>query len=282
MLVVLENQNLRVEIAEKGAEIRRVTFCKKERFWNGDEKFWTGVAPILFPVCSVLPDDKYTFEGKEYNMGKHGYIRKMMSQVESASQTAATFLFTDTMETLKQYPWKYELRITYTLEGNNIKVDYNVKNLSDKDMYYSIGAHEAYLCKEGIEEYDIIFETEETLYSYELEGEWLSKRKNLIVENSKVLSLKEKYFEDDALIFKDVKSRFVTLKNRNTGESVSVEFNGFDYLLLWHIPNAPYMCIEPWAGITSPVGWDYDITKKEGIIKLAPNQNKVLTHTIYF
>ncbi len=282
MMIVISNENLRVEIAEFGAEIRRVTFCGKERFWNGDSQYWTGVSPILFPICSCLPDGKYTFDGKEYNMSKHGFARKSMSTVESVSQDKATFLFTDTPETLEKYPWKFELRVTYTLDGNNIKTDYDVKNLSENDMYYSIGAHEAYLCKDGIEEYDIIFENEETLYSYRLDGEWLSDNKVPIIENSKVLPLKEKYFEDDALIFKDVKSRFVTLQNRNTKETVSVEFPGFDYLLLWHVPNAPYMCIEPWAGITSPVGWDYDITKKEGIMKLAPNENKVLSHTIYF
>lgn len=281
-MVVLENKNLRVEIAEKGAEIRRVTYCKEEKFWNGDPKYWTGVSPVLFPICSGLPDDKFTFEGKEYILEKHGFLKGMNSFVESKTQTSATFLFTETEETLKHYPWRFEVRVVYTLVDDSINVDYCVKNTSQKNMYFSIGAHEAYLCNEGIEQYDIIFEKQETLYAYELEGSLLSNRKNLIIENSKVLRLEKKYFEIDALIFKDIKSRYATLKNRETGKSVSVEFGGFDYLLIWHKVGAPYICIEPWAGITSTVGADYDITKKEGIIKLEPNKEKTLTHTIYF
>jgi len=281
-LVIISNENLRVEIAEKGAEIRRVTFCGKEKFWNGDATYWTGIAPILFPICSVLPEDKYTFEGKEYKMGIHGFLNKLVAKVESVSETKVTFVFIDTPETLQIYPWKFEVRVTYTLDKNNIITDYDVKNVSKNDMYYSIGAHEAYLCKEGIEEYDVIFEKEETLYSYQFENNLLSDKKIPIIKNSKILFLKEKHFEKQALIFKDVKSRFVTLQNRNTKEKVSIEFNGFEYLLLWHMPNAQYICIEPWLGITSHVGCDYNITKKEGIRKLAPDKNEVFTHTIFF
>lgn len=281
-MIILNNNNLHVEITELGAEIRRVTFCGKERFWNGDEKYWTGVSPVLFPICSGVPDDKFSFEGKEYPLGKHGFARKSLFTVESASDTSATFLLTDSPDTLKCYPWHFELRVTYTLEDNNIVVFYDVKNTSENDMYYSIGSHEAYLCENGIEEYDIIFEQNETLFNYELVGSALSGNKTPILKDSKVFPLYDKYFEVDALVFKDVKSRFVTLRNRITGEEVSVNFEGFDYFLLWHKYGAPYMCIEPWAGICNTLGDSNDITKKEGIIKLPSGENNILKHTIYF
>lgn len=281
-MVILKNNNLYVEIAETGAEIRKVTFCGKDRFWNGDEKYWTGVSPVLFPICSGLPDDKFTFQNKEYTLCKHGFARKSVFKVEKADDTSATFLLKDSPETLLSYPWHFELRITYTLSGNNIEVDYNVKNTSENTMYYSIGSHEAYLCENTIEDYDVIFEKPETLLAYELEGALLSGKTIPILENQNVLPLLDKYFEVDALVFKDVKSRFVTLKNRKTNQTVSVKFEGFDYLLLWHKYGAPYMCIEPWAGISSTKGDSLDITQKEGIIKLDSGKNNVLKHTIYF
>lgn len=281
-MVVLNNNNLQVEISEIGAEIRKVTFCGKDRFWNGDEKYWTGVSPLLFPICSGLPDDKFTFEDKEYTLEKHGFARKSIFTVESANDTSATFLLKDSPETFNKYPWHFELRITYTLNGNNIEVTYDIKNTSENTMYYSIGSHEAYLCENTIEDYDVIFENQETLFAYELEGTVLSGEKKLILKDSNVLPLIDEYFKIDALVFKDVKSRFVTLKNRKTGEKVSVKFEGFDYLLLWHKYGAPYMCIEPWAGISSTKGDNLDITKKEGILKLESSKNNILKHTIYF
>ena len=281
-MIILNNNNLHVEIAKLGAEIRRVAFCSKDRFWNGDEKYWTGVSPVLFPICSGLPGDKFTFENKEYILEKHGFARKSVFTVESANDTSATFLLKDSPETFKKYPWHFELRITYTLNSNNIEVTYDVKNTSDNAMYYSIGSHEAYLCENTIEDYDVIFERQETLFAYELEGTVLSGEKKLILKESNVLPLIDEYFKIDALVFKDVKSRFVTLKNRKTGEKVSVKFEGFDYLLLWHKYGAPYMCIEPWAGISSTKGDNLDITKKEGILKLESGKNNILKHTIYF
>lgn len=280
-MIILNNNNLYVEIAEKGAEIRKVTLDGKDRFWNGDEKYWTGVSPVLFPICSGLPDDKFTFNGKEYSLMQHGFARNSLFTVESATKTSATFLLKSTPETLSQYPWDFELRVTYTLIGNKMDVTYDVKNTSNNTMYYSIGSHEAYLCQDDIEDYDIIFERKETLYNYELDGNILTGDKTLMIKDSKVFPLYDKYFEVDCLVFKDVKSRYVTLKNRKTAEETSVKFDGFDYLLLWHKYGAPFMCIEPWAGICNTKGDSNDITKKEGILKLAPNKNNILKHTIY-
>lgn len=281
-MVILSNNSLYAEIAEKGAEIRKVTLDGNDRMWNGDPAYWSSVSPVLFPICSGLPDDKFTFSGKEYTLGKHGFARESVFEVESKSNSSATFLLKDTPETLIKYPWHFELRVTYTLVGNNINVSYDVKNTSDNTMYYSIGSHEAYLCKDGIEDYDIIFEREETLSAYQLDGSLLTNNKTPIIKNSKVLPLYDKYFKIDALVFKDVKSRFVTLRNRKTGEETSVKFDGFDYLVLWHKYGAPYMCIEPWAGICNSVGGTNDITQKEGIIKLNSGENNILKHTIYF
>ena len=281
-MVVLDNKILYVEISETGAEIRKVLHNGKDCVWSGDPKVWDGIAPILFPICSRLRDGKYTYEGKEYFMGMHGFAKTQVAEVESATSYSATFLFKDTPETLEQYPWHFELRVTYLLKGSSIDVFYDVKNTSESTMYYSIGAHESYACEESVEDYDVIFEREETLYAYDFEEGGLSYNRNIILKDSKVLPIYEKYFDVDALIFKDVKSRFVTLRNRKTGEKASVEFNGFDYLLLWHKPGAEYICFEPWAGICASNGGVTDITKKEGILKLEAGEKKIFNHSIFY
>lgn len=281
-MIILDNGSLRVEIAERGAEIRRVTFGGKERFWNGDPSFWTGVAPVLFPICGGLRDDKFTIDGHEYSLIKHGFARGMDFTVESFSKTNATFLLRETEETLKAYPWCFELRVKYSLVGNAIRVDYDVKNTSTTTMYTAIGGHEAYLCENGVEDYDVIFEREETLNALGLNGTLCTRNATTVLKDSKVLPLYNKYFDIDALILPDVKSRFVTLKNRKTGEAVSVNFEGFNYLLLWTKPGAPYLCIEPWTTLPSFEDDGYDITLKEGMTAVGPQETFKKTHTIYF
>lgn len=281
-MVILDNGTLRLEIAKKGAEIRRITMNGKEKLWNGDEKFWTGTAPTLFPICGGIPDDKFVFEGKEYNLIKHGFARNSVFEVENSTNVSAVFLLKSNEQTLSWYPWEFELRIKYTLSAASIVVEYDVKNLSDKVMYAAVGGHEAYLCEGGVEDYDVIFERTETLRTHRLDGTLISHKTDIILFESNTLPLYNKYFTEDALIFTDVKSRFVTLRNRKTGEKVSVAFEGFDYLLLWTKPNAPYLCIEPWTTSPSYVGDSHDLSEKEGMTAVLPQDNLHKKHIIYF
>ena len=174
-MVVLDTGYMRVEIAELGAENRRVIIGNEERMWNGDPKFWTGVAPVLFPICGGLKDDKYTHQGKEYQMDSHGFARRSTFEVESKGENFAVFLLKDSDETLKHYPWPFEFRVKYNITSSAIKVEYDVKNTSDSIMYAAVGCHEAYLCPDGIENYDVIFEKNETLKAGILNGKLLTK-----------------------------------------------------------------------------------------------------------
>lgn len=281
-MITLFNGIIKAEIIEKGAEIRRVTVNGEDRFWNGDPKYWDGIAPVLFPVCGRMKDDKYTVDGNEYTIVKHGFAKDMDFRVESVSNSSAVFLLTDTEETLKSYPWHFEFRIKYTLVAASIKVEYDIKNNSDTDMYAAVGAHEAYSCPEGVEDYDIIFEKKETLRSIQTKDGLMTRDAENVLYESNILPLYNKYFTIDALVLTDLKSRFVTLRNRKTGKSVSVSFPDFDYLLIWTGPNFPFLCIEPWTAPPTYLDEDYDITQKEGMSKIEPKAHLTRKHIIYF
>lgn len=279
-MITLKNTALSVNISELGAEIISITVDGKERLWDGDPAFWSGTAPVLFPICGGLPNDRFTYNGKEYTMPKHGFARQQNFKVEKLNDLSATFLLESNPETLKMYPWDFEFRITYSLMNKRIKIDYDIKNLSEDTMYASVGAHEAHACPGGIEDYDIIFERNETLNSCGLEGNLISNELIPVIKDTDTLPLYEKYFEIDALIFKDLKSRSAKLRNRKTGESLTVEFNGFDYLLLWTKPKAEYICIEPWTGIPPMVNSGCDITEKEGITAIEKRSSFSRSHSI--
>jgi len=281
-MVKITNDIITAEISELGAELRRLIVNGEDRLWSGDPNWWANVAPVLFPICGGLREDKFTFEGVTYDLQKHGFAKLMEFKVERLGKSYATFLLESTEETLKCFPWEFEFRITYTLVANRVEVKYDIKNLSDKTMYMSVGSHEGYACPEGIEDYDVIFEREENLEAAVVDGKLIRRETDTILKNGKVLPLYEKYFDIDALVFTDVKSRFVTLRNRKTGKSVSVSFPDRDFLLLWTKPGAPYICIEPWAGIPSYIDEELDITVKTGINSVLPDTHFVSVHNIYF
>lgn len=279
-MITIKNEFLTAKINEMGAELKGLEFNGTKYLWEGNPDVWAGSAPLMFPVCGGLKDDKYILNGKEYTLGKHGYARKKLFEVESVTDNSAVFLHKSNDETKKAFPFDYELRVIYTLDNKTLKVDYSVKNLSDDTMYFNIGSHEGYYTPEGIEDYDVIFPQNETLNSYVLYGNILSNQKLPIIKDQNILPLYDKYFTIDAVVFKDLKSKSAMLRNRKTGKALRIDFPDDNYFVLWHVPNAPYICLEPWNGIHDIVGSSYDITEKEGITTLNANTEFKHTHSI--
>lgn len=282
MEITISNKNLEVRISTKGAELQSVIKDGKSYLWDGNPEQWEDKAPILFPICGTLKEDRFEYEGKSYSLTSHGFAKDSEFEVESAQKESVTFLLKSSDETKKIYPFHFEFRVKYTLLENSIKVDYIVNNTDNKEIYASVGGHEGYICPEGIEEYIIEFDKEEDINSNFIEAPLLVEGATPIAKNVKELSLKNEYFEIDALILLDLKTRAITLKNKKGDRKIRVDFSGHDYLLVWSMPNANFVCIEPWAGLPDYVGTSFDITKKRGINKIGVGKALEKTHTITF
>lgn len=279
-MITIKNKYITAQINELGAELKSLVYNDTQYIWEGKAEVWAGSCPLLFPICGGLKNDKYVFNNKEYTLEKHGYARFKTFEVESKTDTSVVFLHKSNDETRLKFPFDYELRVVYTLNEKTLKVDYSVKNQNDDTMYFSIGSHEGYYTPEGIEDYDVVFPQNETLDSYVLYGNLLSNQKLPIIKDINVLPLYDKYFTVDALVFKDLKSKSATLRNRKTGRALRVDFPDDKYFLLWHKPNSPYICLEPWDGIPDIVGSSFDITEKEGIIPLEGKSEYLHTHSV--
>ena len=264
-MITISNEFVTATFSEIGAELKSFKCDGKEHIWYGDPAFWTGSSPVLFPICSGLKDDEFIYEGKTYKLQKHGFARRAKFDVETVDKTTATFLLSSENCPQENYPFKYEFRIIYTLTGKKLNVEYNIRNLTDGDMYFSVGAHEAYLCPEGIENYEIVFKKAENLDAYQLVGPLLSDETVNYGQNTTVLQLDNSLFDNDCLIFKHLNSRSVNLVNKTTGQKIKVDFDGFEYMLVWTVPGAPYVCIEPWCGITDNINTNKQLPQKEGI-----------------
>ncbi len=280
--VILSNNRITATISSRGAELISVKKEGKEKIWIGTPEVWGFHCPVLFPICGGLKDDKYIYGGKEYSLQKHGFARLTDFEVESVGGEKAVFLHRFNEETFKKFPFKYEFRVIYSLNGSELKVEYNVKNLAESEMYFSVGAHEGYYCPNGIEEYSVIFEKPEMLESSILNGNLLEYNTVNVGTNTCELPLKYEYFAADALVFLNLKSKKLSLKNRKTGETVGLEYEGHDFLLLWTKPNANYICLEPWCGCPDFVDSDYDFKNKKGIIKLLGKEETTKAHKILF
>lgn len=266
----IENAQVRVIVESKGAELDSF-FDKNENFeyiWQKDKKFWGKSSPILFPFVGTLKDGKFSYNGKEYEVGtRHGFARDNEFIMLSKGENFIEFLFKSNEETKKKYPFDFELYLKYILVGKELKLEYKVKNLTDGEMYFSIGAHPAFN----------IFSTEGENY---LEFEKSEEGKALIIENAyvtdnkkdifqgKILNFDDDTFKNDAIIFEKTNSNKVFLKSRKDKKVLEFDYTGFEYIAFWSVPGSNFICFEPWDGISDHYATDGDIVKKLGIKKL--------------
>jgi hypothetical protein len=53
-----------------------------------------------------------------------------------------------------------------------------------------------------------------------------------------------------------------------------VTFPDLPHLGIWTKPGAGFVCIEPWQGHASPVGFDGELAEKPGIVPIAPGDGR--------
>ncbi len=279
--VIIKNEWLTASFARKGAELVSLQKAGKEYIWEGNPVVWAGHCPIVFPICGGLKGDKFSFEGKEYTLGKHGFARFKAFAVEELSQESVTFALHYDEETLASYPFRFLFFVKYTLVGASLQIKYTMQNLDDKTLFYSVGGHEGYAIAGEFSDYSIRFEREEDLNSYVLDGNLLSYDVLNVGKNTDTLRLDYGYFAVDALSFIDLRSRKATLFNEKTGKAVlSVSYEGFSTLFLWTKPNAKYICIEPWAGMPDRTDSDGALKNKQGVMPVKSGASATLTHVI--
>lgn len=275
-LVTIKSDKITAVISSKGAELQSVVDQNgKEYIWQRDPAFWAMCAPILFPVAGGFREDRYEWEGKSYPMPKHGYVRLLEWQVEEVKENQATFLMQEKHE---GFPWEYDMRVIFTAEGNAVSVAYQMTSRDDHPFCFSYGAHEAYATPEGLEAYEIVFDEEETLANYDLVGNLTKREPRIMAENAKSLPLKTEYFAVDALVFRTLKSRGVTLKGGD--RQVRVEFPDHPVLMFWTKPGANYICIEPWCNGPDFVDADFQIENKPGFMRIEKGETITRTHKI--
>ncbi|QKZ12002.1 aldose 1-epimerase family protein [Spirosoma sp. KUDC1026] len=286
-MATLENDTLRIVIQEKGAELTSI-FDKKntiEHLWQADPAVWPWHAPNLFPVVGGCLNNQLLIDGKAYPMQRHGFARQSQFTLKEVTDTRATFSLAANAQTKAAYPYLFEFQIAYELQEDKLDITYRVVNQDDKTVFFSVGAHPAFavpfLDGEAYEDYYLEFETDEPLETAMLsaEGYFTGETKPIPTENNR-LALTKHLFDDDALVFKHINSRSVTIRSTKNERAVTVAYDKFPYLGVWAKPGAPFVCIEPWLGCADSVGEQLPIEQKELIQQVAVGETFSATFSI--
>ncbi|MHA7941493.1 aldose 1-epimerase family protein [Formosa sp. 3Alg 14/1] len=288
-MYTLQNELLKIAVKQSGAELCAIDAVNNSNafMWNADPEIWANFAPNLFPIIGALKDNTMTFEGGKYNMTKHGIIRNNTAiKLEEQTDNTLSFSLHYSEDTLKQYPFKFKFTIAFELLENTIKVTHIVENLDDTTLYFSVGGHPAFKCpiykNEDYNDYYLEFEQKETAESYALnmDSGLVTDNSFPVISDGNKIPLHYDLFKQDALIFKDLKSRKVALKSKINGNILTVDYPEFPYLGVWAKPNADYVCIEPWLGVADHENHNQDFKTKEGIQTLDSKQTFKASYVI--
>lgn len=288
MNYVIENQHLRVEVTDFGAELQSIKGKKSgfEYLWQGSPDLWKNRATVLFPICGRLYQGKYTSYGKEYEMGLHGIARNFTFNLENKTQTSITLSLIANTQTLDNYPFDFKFSVTYALDNNTVRTEFNVENKSDKVMPFSVGGHPGFNVPfvegESFEDYSITFEkVKDFEYLLFTENKLCSgETAKYKTENGKIC-LRHDLFDNDAIFILD-DTNSVTLKSNKNSRSIKVEYEDMTHIGLWHTPNtkAPFVCIEPWHGSPAIDGKVDDFSTKLDMIQLDAKNSKTIGFNI--
>ncbi|WP_300598143.1 aldose 1-epimerase family protein [Niabella sp.] len=276
----IENSVLKIAVSEKGAELQSLIdrSTGQEYMWDGNPEVWGKHSPVLFPIVGALKDNTYEYDGQRYHLNRHGFAREMNFLPVGQLADELIFALKSTADTLQLYPFEFDFKLKYRLEGKTLYVTYDVTNTGDKKMWFSVGGHPAFklpLFKgDAYVEYALEFEEKENAGRWPIEeGGLLAQEPIPFFNHTNILRLNKGLFAKDAIVLKDLKSRKLTLRADKTGKGFDFSWEGFPYLGIWAAPGADFVCIEPWCGIADTVGTGQDLTKKEGIHTLEPGQH---------
>jgi len=278
MTISLENEHLRLTFAAKGAELQYVTGVDSgtEYLWSGDANFWGKFSPVLFPIIGALKNNSYKFEGEIYELPRHGFARDMDFKYEKISAHEIVFTLNANHQTLKNYPFEFKLCLRYQLNKTNICCTYEVSNTGTKDLFFSIGGHPAFaapLNNQGIyTDYYLQFNKDEELTYHHIVDNLVTEETSTIQLNEGKLFLKHDLFYQDSLVFKNLKSDWISLMNTKNYNGLDFHFKDFPYFGIWAAKDADFICLEPWCGIADGVNHNQQLEDKEGMIKLAANE----------
>ncbi len=273
-MLFLENSEYKIGILSHGAELRSVVnkASNREYIWHADASVWNRSSPVLFPFVGRLKDDQYVYQGKTYHLPQHGFARNYDFEVIEHSPSKIILELNSNHETLANYPFHFKLQLIYVLQENALALSYRVENTGEENMFFSIGAHPAFVLDDDIDSYFIQFDEEEKFNRHLLQGGLRNHLQEPVFIQKCMLKLRKDYFEQDAIVVKDMQSSTLSIVNAKGKKIVSLSADQFPYYGIWSKAPYPFICLEPWEGVADAIDSTGELSQKEGILQLLSSE----------
>lgn len=293
-IISISSDSLTASIDTMGAQLMNLQKGESEYLWQGNSNWWPRRAPILFPIVGVLKDGKAESAEGTVSLARHGLARLNQFEVVEQSTSSVTLQLKSAEETLKAYPYDFELKLIFSVAGDTLTQTYEVTNPANVVLPFTLGAHPAFnipipgVEATSLDQYHLSFTRSWTSYGPSITDEGLcdyTAPQRLIVDSDTLPLSWELIDREKTITLEDVPDRRITLAASTEAPSeahgIQMDFEGFDYLGIWSsAPGCPFVALEPWCGIADTVDTDGVFEHKPGIMCLEPGQSIAKTLSI--
>ncbi|WP_072393573.1 aldose 1-epimerase family protein [Hyphomicrobium sp. CS1GBMeth3] len=278
-ILSISGTGLSAEIHPLGAELWALRDADgRDLLWNGNAAFWTGRAPILFPIVGTVAGDTYRVGGASYALPRHGFARRRPFSLVTTQADGVTLRLTSDDATRAVYPFDFVLDLSFKIDGARLDVAANLTNTGDGPLPASFGYHPAFRWPlpygAARADHAITFDVDEMapIFRPDREGLLVSAERPSQL-GARVLQLDDAAFTDGALVFTSLAGASLSFGAGN-GPKLKISYPDTPHLGLWSVPGAPFVCVEPWQGYADPAGFTGEIWDKPGIVRLAPGARR--------
>ncbi|NRB03255.1 MAG: aldose 1-epimerase family protein [Rhodobacteraceae bacterium] len=271
-LCTLSTDDLSLGVAPLGAEMQYLrTASGQDLLWHGDAAHWAGRAPVLFPIVGRAVDDIVSSGGVTAEMKQHGLARRLVFELEHATDTQCTHVLRASEETKAVYPFDFRLSVMHELNGASLTVSVEVSNEGASPMPFGFGFHPAFCwpLPDSDAAHHVRLKDAENLKRRPLRPDGLLEFDMFDGPfKDGVLTVNDDHFADGALVFPNGAQPL--RYGAETGLVLDFTFENLPDLALWRPVGAPFLCIEPWHGTASLVGDGPNIAERPNSLTLAP------------
>ncbi len=286
----ISNQKLEIGVKEHGAELCSIIRKSdgREYMWQASPEYWKRHSPVLFPIVGSLWNKEMRQDGKTYTMGQHGFARDMDFELIEKSADTLRYRLTSSEETKRLYPYDFILEIGYKLADNKVTVEWKVKNPSEQEIHFQIGAHPAFNYMNYNPEAETIgyfkFDKEDDTYTLSLVGEkgCLKEGRAQLATDKGILPINRHSFDNDAIILENDQVHSVTLLDADKKAYLTLRYEA-PVIGLWSPARdgyAPFVCIEPWYGRCDRENYTGEYSQKDWMQHLAPGKEFDVKYSI--